>query len=61
MTISVMLVDMDLTTIQQPLFQAGKVGCETLLSMINQPDIELEEIILPVELIVRKTTAPPSR
>lgn len=51
---------LEITTIQQPLFQAGKVGCETLLSIIHQPDLNPEEIVLPVELIVRKTTAPPS-
>ena len=51
---------LELTTIKQPLFQAGVVGCETLLSIIDQPDLNPEEIILPVELIVRKTTAPPS-
>jgi len=51
---------LDLTTIKQPLFKAGKVGCEKLLSIIEQPDLEPEETILPVELIVRKTTAPPS-
>jgi DNA-binding LacI/PurR family transcriptional regulator len=51
---------LEITTIQQPLFQAGKVGCETLLSIIHQPDINPEEIVLPVELIVRKTTTPPS-
>ena len=52
---------LELTTIQQPLFQSGVLGCETLLSIIDQPNQEIEEIILPVELVVRKTTAPPSR
>jgi DNA-binding LacI/PurR family transcriptional regulator len=52
---------LELTTIQQPLFKSGVLGCETLLSMIDQPDQEIEEIILPVELIARKTTSPPSR
>ncbi len=52
---------LELTTIQQPLFQAGVVGCETLLSLIDQPGQDIEEIILPVELVIRKTTAPPSR
>lgn len=51
---------LELTTIKQPLFQAGKVGCETLLSLIEQPGLAPEEILLPVELVVRKTTAPPS-
>lgn len=50
-----------LTTIQQPLFRAGLVGCEKLLSLIDEPDQDPVEILLPVELIVRKTTAPPSK
>jgi DNA-binding LacI/PurR family transcriptional regulator len=52
---------LELTTIKQPLFKAGKIGCETLLSIIEHPDREPEAIILPVELIVRKTTASPPR
>ncbi len=50
---------LNLTTIQQPLFQAGLVGGETLLRLIDQTRTEPEEIILPVELIIRDTTAPP--
>jgi len=49
---------LNLTTIQQPLFQAGLVGGETLLRLIDQTRTEPEEIILPVELIIRDTTAP---
>lgn len=51
---------LNLTTIQQPLFQAGLVGGETLLDMIDQPQKDPDEIILPVELIIRDTTAPPA-
>jgi len=50
---------LNLTTIQQPLFQAGLVGGETLLRLIDQPQMGPEEIILPVELVIRETTAPP--
>lgn len=50
---------LNLTTIQQPLFQAGLVGGETLLRLIDQPKMGPEEIILPVELVIRETTAPP--
>ncbi|MGB2962684.1 MAG: LacI family DNA-binding transcriptional regulator [Anaerolineales bacterium] len=50
---------LNLTTIQQPLYQAGLVGGETLLQIINQPSAKPEENILPVELIVRGTTGPP--
>ncbi len=50
---------LNLTTIQQPLYQAGLVGGKTLLQMLDQPRLAPEEIILPVELVIRKTTAPP--
>lgn len=50
---------LNLTTIQQPLFRAGLVGGETLLRLIDQPQTKPAEIILPVELIIRDTTAPP--
>ena len=50
-----------ITTIQQPLYQAGMVGCKALLSIIDTPDAPPKETILPVELIVRKTTASPHK
>lgn len=50
-----------LTTIKQPLFLSGKLGCEMLLAIIEQPNSNLKEIILPVELVVRNTTALVSR
>ena len=50
---------LNLTTIQQPLYQAGLVGGETLLQLIDQPQSEPKEIFLPVELVVRETTAHP--
>jgi len=49
---------LDLTTIQQPLYQAGLLGGKTLLQRIEQPKATPEEIILPVDLVIRKTTAP---
>jgi len=52
---------LNLTTIQQPLFQAGLVGGETLLNIIDQDPTEPTEIIMPVDLIVRGTTRPPER
>lgn len=50
---------LNLTTIQQPLFQAGLVGGETLLRIIHQIPVMPDEIILPVDLIIRGTTNPP--
>ncbi|MFN2282579.1 MAG: LacI family DNA-binding transcriptional regulator, partial [Anaerolineales bacterium] len=51
---------LNLTTIQQPLYQAGRVGGNKLLELIDNPSQDSEEIILPVELVVRGTTAPPA-
>lgn len=46
-----------LTTIRQQLFQSGVLGAEMLLDEINSHHTEPQEIILPTELIQRKTTA----
>jgi len=52
---------LNITTIKQPLFQAGLVGGETLLRLIGDPQLKPEEIFLPVELVIRDTTASPGR
>lgn len=52
---------LNLSTIQQPLYQAGKLGGETLLHIIDHPPEEPNEIILPVELVIRGTTQSPSK
>lgn len=52
---------LDLTTIRQPLFQTGTEGIGILLDRIENPQAPLVQLELPVELIVRKTTAPPCR
>lgn len=51
---------LNLTTIQQPLFQAGLVGGKKLLHLIKHFPEKPEEILLPVDLVIRGTTAPPS-
>ena len=48
-----------LTTIRQPLFESGVAGGQLLLDMLRRENNKVQEIILPTELIVRKTTAPP--
>jgi len=50
---------MNLTTVRQPLFKAGRIGGRKLISLIEKPDTSPEEILLPLELIIRGTTAPP--
>lgn len=50
---------LDLTTVQQPLFDSGVESANILLaSLVEPPDFPLE-VTLPTELIVRGTTAPP--
>ena len=48
-----------LTTIRQLLYQSGQIGVELLLDMLDHLKAEPIRKILPTELIVRSTTAPP--
>jgi len=48
-----------LTTIQQPLYKSGLIGAKKLLEIVDRSSGAPEEIILPVELVVRGTTGPP--
>jgi len=50
---------MELTTIHQPLFESGLTGVKIILQEIEIPSNHPQKIILPLELVVRKTTAPP--
>lgn len=52
---------LNLTTVAQPLFESGYEGAHMLLSMIDQSQVEIQEIKLPLDLIERGTTAPPNR
>jgi DNA-binding LacI/PurR family transcriptional regulator len=49
-----------LTTIRQPLFALGVEGVELLLDSIANPPPAPRRVLLPVELVVRGTTAPPT-
>jgi len=51
---------MGLTTIRQMLFESGQRGVELLLETLENPHMEPVHCVLPTELIVRDTTAPPS-
>jgi LacI family transcriptional regulator len=51
---------MGLTTIRQLLFESGQRGVELLLETLENSQIEPVHEVLPIELIVRGTTAPPS-
>lgn len=48
-----------LTTVRQALGQSGARGAELLLSMLRGEEVGAVREVLPLELIVRKTTAPP--
>ncbi len=51
---------LNLTTMRQPLFVSGVEGVELLLESIAAPPSSPRRVILPFELVVRGTTAPPS-
>jgi DNA-binding LacI/PurR family transcriptional regulator len=48
-----------LTTIRQMLYESGKRGVELLLDKLADPATEPVCEVMPTELIIRKTTAPP--
>lgn len=47
-----------ITTISQSLYESGVCGCELLLHTMAEPLPEPQELLLPLELIQRHTTAP---
>lgn len=49
-----------LTTMRQSLYESGKRGVELLLHTIEHPFAKPACEVLPTELIVRRTTAPPT-
>jgi DNA-binding LacI/PurR family transcriptional regulator len=51
---------MGLTTMRQMLFESGQRGVELLLETLENSHIEPVHEVLPTELIVRGTTAPPA-
>lgn len=48
-----------LSTIRQLLFKTGQRGVELLLDILNQPQLQPVCEVMPTELVVRGTTAPP--
>ncbi|MFN2276809.1 MAG: substrate-binding domain-containing protein, partial [Candidatus Promineifilaceae bacterium] len=51
---------MQLTTVRQSLFDSGVRGARLLLQVMDGSDPPEREIVLPTELVVRATTAPPA-
>ena len=52
---------LNLTTIEQPLFDSGVEGVNLLISEIENPSQEIHEIRMPLKLHTRGTTAPLSQ
>ncbi len=53
------LVEPPLTTIRQPGIELGRVATQKLFELINNEIQQFDPIVLPVELIIRGSTAPP--
>ncbi|GAC1401168.1 MAG: LacI family DNA-binding transcriptional regulator [Ktedonobacteraceae bacterium] len=53
------VIDPPLTTIRQFPAELGKIATQRLLAMINQGIMQFEAVVIPVELVVRKSTAVP--
>ena len=47
-----------LTTIRQPSYEKGVQAARILIQSLENKDTQLQSMILPVELVVRGTTAP---
>ncbi|GAB4498306.1 MAG: LacI family DNA-binding transcriptional regulator [Anaerolineales bacterium] len=50
---------LNLTTVHQPLFDSGIAAVELLLEAIDSASLEPQEVVLPLELVVRGSTAAP--
>ncbi|HEX2914922.1 MAG TPA: LacI family DNA-binding transcriptional regulator [Chloroflexia bacterium] len=55
------LVEPALTTIRQPGVEQGRVAAQKLFELINNDIQQFDPVTLPVSLIVRESTAPPSK
>ncbi|HVW78697.1 MAG TPA: LacI family DNA-binding transcriptional regulator [Alloacidobacterium sp.] len=50
-----------LTTIRQPLHEMGKLAAKLLLERLQQKSVSSEEVAVKPRLVVRESTAPPSK
>ena len=55
------LWDPPLTTIRMPMRQIGCVALSRLIQRIDSAELPCSKLMLPIELIVRSSTAPPGR
>ena len=56
---SAALMDPPLTTVREPFQEMGYLAADRLLKMVQGKRVRGKHIILPVELIIRKSTGPP--
>jgi DNA-binding LacI/PurR family transcriptional regulator len=47
-----------LTTVRQPLFESGRLGGERILERLRGDQVAPGRVELPLEVVVRRTTAP---
>jgi LacI family transcriptional regulator len=50
-----------LSTVRQPLREMGRVAVQRLVRLLADPSLPPERVVMPTELVVRQTTAPPRR
>jgi DNA-binding LacI/PurR family transcriptional regulator len=50
---------LQLTTIRQSLYESGVRGSQMLLAALSSDQQSPQEVVLPTELVIRNTTAPP--
>lgn len=50
------ILDPKLTTIRQPVDQLGEKSIEVMIEMLENPEMEIKNYELPIELIVRQST-----
>lgn len=53
------LIDPPLTVIAQPVFDIGRSAIELLARRVSDPDVPVEELVLPTRLVMRASTAAP--
>jgi DNA-binding LacI/PurR family transcriptional regulator len=50
---------LDLSTVRQPLYESGAHGARMLLELMEEPQVAPQQVEMPLELVVRGSTAPP--
>lgn len=53
-------LDPPLTTIHLPAYELGRMAADTVIGMLDEPDVTPHTVSLPPRLIVRRSTAPPA-